>query len=90
MGIGILIAVYFIVWWTILFAVLPWGVRTQEEEGEVTLGTVPSAPVRPRLVKKAIVTSIVSAVIVFLFWLAVDRFGLSVEGLADFFGGTPR
>ena len=29
------IAVYFICWWMVLFAVLPIGVRTQEEAGEI-------------------------------------------------------
>ena len=44
MKIGSIIAIYFVVWWTILFAILPFGVRTQEEEGEITLGTERSAP----------------------------------------------
>ena len=85
MRIGTLIAIYFVVWWIVLFAVLPWGVRTQDEEGEVVLGTTSSAPVRPHLVRKAIVTSIVSAIVVFFIWLAFDRYGLSVERLADLF-----
>ena len=59
---GSLLAIYFVVWWTILFAVLPWGLRTQEEEGDVVLGTTASAPARPRLLIKAFWTSIVSAV----------------------------
>ena len=41
-------AVYFIVWWLTLFAVLPIGLRTQAEDNEVVLGTVPSAPARFR------------------------------------------
>jgi predicted secreted protein len=82
---GSLIAIYFVVWWTILFAVLPFGLRTQEEEGEVVLGTVPSAPARPRLVRIAVATSIVAAVLVGLFWVAVERFGLSLAMLAAWF-----
>ncbi|MGG2477915.1 DUF1467 family protein, partial [Rhizobium sp. BR5] len=39
-------AVYFIVWWTVLFIVLPIGLRTQDDEGDVALGTVASAPSR--------------------------------------------
>jgi predicted secreted protein len=58
MNIGSVIAIYFVVWWTILFAVLPFGVRTQEEEGEITLGTERSAPHRPMLVRKAFATSL--------------------------------
>jgi len=80
---GSLLAIYFVVWWTSLFAVLPWGMRTQEEEGEVVLGTAASAPVRPRLVMKAVWTSIVAAVLVGLFWIAVDRYGLSLSVLAS-------
>ena len=38
------IAIYFLIWWMTLFAVLPWGVRSQEESGEVTPGTDPGAP----------------------------------------------
>ncbi len=38
-----LFAVYFIVWWTVLFIVLPIGLRTQDDDGDVALGTVASA-----------------------------------------------
>jgi predicted secreted protein len=41
-------AVYFIVWWMTLFAVLPIGLRTQAEDNDIVLGTVPSAPTRFR------------------------------------------
>ena len=85
MNIGSLIAVYFVTWWVVLFAVLPFGVRTQEEEGDVTLGTAYSAPARPLLVKKAIGTSIVAAVVVGALWSAVDVYGFSFGALADLF-----
>ena len=49
MSLATSIAIYFIIWWTVLFAVLPWGVRSQEEAGEVAKGTDPGAPVIPRL-----------------------------------------
>ncbi len=35
------LALYFIIWWTVLFAVLPFGVRTQGEAGEIVPGTRP-------------------------------------------------
>ena len=89
MRIGTFIAIYFVVWWVVLFAVLPWGMRTQEEEGNVTLGTPASAPANPRLLQKAVWTSIVSAAVVGVFWLAAAGFGLSLEGLIDLFG-VPR
>ena len=83
MSIVSLIAIYFVVWWIVLFAVLPFGVRTQDEEGDIVLGSAHSAPTRPLLVKKAFATTIVSAIIVFGFWLAVDRYGFDLEMLAD-------
>ncbi|HUD50277.1 DUF1467 family protein [Parvibaculum sp.] len=61
------IAIYLVVWWTILFAVLPWGVRSQHEEGDVADGGDPGAPVRPMLVRKALVTTALAAVV----WLGV-------------------
>ncbi|ABS69836.1 DUF1467 family protein [Xanthobacter versatilis] len=63
MSIGAVVAIYFIVWWTALFAVLPWGVRSQAESRDITPGTDPGAPVRPALLKKALATTIVAAVI---------------------------
>jgi len=79
------IAIYFVVWWIVLFAVMPFGTRTQEEEGETVLGTVHSAPVRPMLVRKAIATSIVAAIVVGALWLAIDVYGWSVWSIADWF-----
>jgi predicted secreted protein len=80
-----LIAIYFVVWWVVLFAVLPWGMRTQQEDGEIVLGTAHSAPTRPMLLRKALATTVVAASVVGALWVAVDHFGLSLETLADYF-----
>jgi predicted secreted protein len=48
MSLALAMAIYFIIWWTVLFAVLPIGVRTQGEEGNIVPGTPESAPHRPR------------------------------------------
>ncbi len=57
-----MLALYFIIWWITLFAVLPLGVRGQWE-ADVTPGTEPGAPQTPALWRKALITTIVSAVI---------------------------
>jgi len=57
------VAIFFLIWWVVLFAVLPWGVRSQHEGGEVVPGTDPGAPVIPRLFRKLVWTTGVSAVI---------------------------
>jgi predicted secreted protein len=63
MTISFAIAIYAIIWWIVLFAMLPIGVRTQAEEGEVTPGTAESAPHQPRLLAKMLATTVVARVI---------------------------
>ncbi|MBP0573923.1 DUF1467 family protein, partial [Mycobacterium tuberculosis] len=71
------------VWWTVLFAVLPFGNRTQAEAGTIEPGSAPSAPVNPHLVLKAVATSIVAALIVGGFlWLRAA--GWSIDDLPAF------
>ena len=69
------LALYFVIWWITLFAVLPFGIRSQHEAGDVVAGTEPGAPVLPGLLKKAVVTSLIAAVIfaaVWYVWVAYD------------------
>jgi predicted secreted protein len=67
------LAVYFIIWWIVLFAVLPFGVRTQDEEGTHVPGTPRSAPVQPRLGRKMLITTLVAGVVFALFYWAFTR-----------------
>lgn len=75
MGVGTYIAIYFIVWWVVIFTVLPFGVRSQHEDGAVEDGTEPGAPQHPMLLRKALATTVISAVLVLIFaWLVeTDR-----------------
>jgi len=80
------LAVYFIVWWTVLFAVLPWGIRSQLESGEVVPGSDPGAPVLPKLRSKLIWTTVV-ATITFALIDAVYTYRLiALDDLATWFG----
>ncbi len=66
------LAVYFIIWWTVLFCILPLDVRSQAETGDVTKGTEPGAPVAPQMRRKAIITTLVSLVVfalVYVLWV---------------------
>jgi predicted secreted protein len=63
MSITTALAIYFILWWLTLFAVLPWGVRSQQESGDITPGTEPGAPALPRIAAKLMWTTLVSAII---------------------------
>lgn len=64
------IAVYFIIWWTVLFAVLPLGLRTQGEAGEVVPGTPASAPNAPRLLRIVVMTTLAATIVFALVWCA--------------------
>ena len=61
MAISTAIAIYFLIWWVVLFAVLPWGVRAQGEEGAA--GTDPGAPSVPHLKAKLLWTTVVATII---------------------------
>jgi len=58
------LAIYFIIWWVVLFAMLPIGVRTSEEAGEKpTPGHAESAPQYPNLLPKMVATTVISTII---------------------------
>ena len=57
-------AIFVVVWWITIFAILPIGVRSQDESGAVSPGSEPGAPVAPQLATKAVITTLVAAVIV--------------------------
>ncbi len=74
------IAVYFVIWWTALFAVLPFGVLTQADADDVVPGSEPGAPVRPRLWLKFLITTVLATAIWGLYYTA---YRLNALGLSD-------
>ena len=64
-----------------MFCILPFGVKTQGEESNVTLGTVDSAPSKPQIFKKMIITTIVSAVILALIIGIVVGLDVGIEDI---------
>jgi len=77
-----ILAIYFILWWVVLFAMLSFGLKTQEEDGEVTLGTVESAPKATRHMLGAVIrTTIVSGIIFGAFYIAVVHYGFSFDDI---------
>ncbi len=81
MRLSLAIAIYVVLWWTVLFAVLPIGVRTQGEDDSVVPGTPASAPTAPRLLRVVLTTTLVSALIFAAFWAAVRYRLLDLEAL---------
>ncbi len=82
------IAVYVIIWWTVLFAVLPIGVRTQGEAGEVVPGTPESAPVAPRLLRIVALNTLVATIVFAGVWLVIHYRLISVDDLSLLVGGA--
>jgi len=69
------IAIYFVIWWTVLFAVLPWGAHVPDESDA---GKAAGAPARPRIGLKFLVTTGIAAVV----WLIV--YGIIKSDLITF------
>jgi predicted secreted protein len=80
------VAIYFLIWWVVLFAVLPFGVRSQDESGAVVPGSDPGAPALPRLGRKLIWTTGVATVVFALFYAAYSTRIVSLDDLATLFG----
>ena len=76
-----LFAVVFIVWWVVLFATLPFSLRTQDDEGDITLGTTSSAPGGPHMLRAVLRTTSITAVIVAIYYILTLYFGFSVDDL---------
>jgi predicted secreted protein len=84
MAVSTAIAIYFLIWWVVLFTVLPWGVRSQGEEGAP--GTDPGAPVMPRLGAKLIWTTVVASVVFGICAVVYVNRLISLDTLASLLG----
>ena len=79
-------AIYFVLWWIVLFLTLPFGVRSQHEDGGVSPGTDPGAPIASKMGRKMLWTTLLSAVI-YAAGLAAYRAGLfSIDRLSELMG----
>jgi predicted secreted protein len=79
-------AIYFVLWWIVLFVTLPFGVRSQHEDGGGAPGTDPGAPVATQMGRKLIWTTAISAVVFALAWFAYDAGYLNVVRLSKLMG----
>ena len=72
-------AIFLLIWFVVLFAVLPWGVR-QSPDPEP--GHDPGAPTNPQLGRKAIVTTVISLLVWGVYFWATQILGFSLLSLS--------
>lgn len=68
----------------VLFLLLPWGHRSQEEAGEIVPGTPAGAPADPRLGRKALLAAVLAALLVAVFWWALGQGWVTRSSLMEF------
>ncbi len=79
-------AIYFVLWWIVLFLTLPFGVRSQHEDGEGAPGTDPGAPIVSHMGRKLIWTTVISAIIFASAMLAFSAGYFNIERLSKLMG----
>lgn len=66
------ILVYVMIWWVLLFTILPWGV-TQPLNTQV--GHDKGAPENPNLKRKLLLTTVISAVLWLIYYWIMKKYG---------------
>ncbi len=80
------LAIYFVMWWIVLFAVLPFGVRSQHEDGGGIEGTDPGAPTLARMGRKVLMTTLVTSILFACAYWAYQAGYFNIERITKFFG----
>lgn len=88
MGIVTSIAIYFVIWWTVLFVILPIGARSQVEDGEVVLGTAHSAPTRFSLARVVRRTTLLATFVFVAFYVLTEVLGIGIDTFPHIVPGT--
>jgi predicted secreted protein len=74
-SISLAVPMFITIWFVVLFAILPIGIHSQRESGSYMEGTDPGAPVNPQLLKKALLTTLVSLVVFALLMVVLHVWG---------------
>jgi predicted secreted protein len=78
-------AIFFLIWWVVLFAVLPWGIHSQHEGQDMALGTDPGAPIKARIGWKLVWTTVVAVAIYAVCYVVYVEHWVTVDGLVNIF-----
>lgn len=77
------VAIFLLIWFVVLFAVLPWGVK---QSANPEPGHDPGAPVQPRLWRKAFATTVISLLIWGVYYYVTHVLGFSISDLTHING----
>jgi predicted secreted protein len=81
-----MLAIYFIIWWLTLFVTLPFGVRSQHEDGGGVPGSDPGAPVTTHMGRKLVWTTFIATIVFGLGQWGYRSGALTIEQLAGLMG----
>jgi predicted secreted protein len=76
-------AIFLLIWFVVLFAVLPWGVKRNAEPRP---GHDPGAPANPQLVRKVFATTVISLLIWGVYFYVTQILGFSILELTRISG----
>tara|TARA_B100001115_G_C15641717_1_gene308819 strand:- start:43 stop:294 length:252 start_codon:yes stop_codon:yes gene_type:complete len=57
------IVIFVILWWLILFTILPRDINSQNDKGHIIEGSDPGAPANPNIAKKLIITTVITSIL---------------------------
>tara|TARA_B100000963_G_scaffold357355_1_gene379345 strand:- start:17184 stop:17435 length:252 start_codon:yes stop_codon:yes gene_type:complete len=57
------VVIFVILWWLILFMILPRNINSQKNQGYIVEGTDPGAPSNPNIIKKLVLTTIITSIL---------------------------
>ena len=73
MGVTGSIIIYVMIWWIIFFSVLPIGIQSNKEKFKEKIeGIDPGAPNNPKIVKKFLITTIITSIIFIVIYYLVE------------------
>ena len=75
------IIVYICIWWIVFFSVLPTGIKSQNVEFKEDLqGNDPGAPKNPEIIKKFLITTLITSIIfAVIYYLVINNY-LNLRG----------
>ena len=85
MPVATALAIFFLIWWVVLFAVLPWGIKSQHEGQDIAPGTDPGAPAKARIGWKLLWTTVAAAAIYAVGYVVYAQHWVTIDGLVNIF-----